>query len=138
MGNSKGKKIRIRMKIFFILLCVLCASVLNSFSQNLEDLAGEIKFGSVEIKREALYQIRNLATPEASRIALPALQDSNEIIRATATHSAIFLPSDEAFHAILPLLKDKAFFVRKETAYALGKIKNPAAVNPLLDCSEEG
>jgi HEAT repeat protein len=33
---------------------------------------------------------------------------------------------------LLPLLKDKKELVRREAAYALGKVGNPAAVNPLV------
>ncbi|MBX7171681.1 MAG: HEAT repeat domain-containing protein [Pyrinomonadaceae bacterium] len=96
-------------------------------------MAEKIRTGSTEQKRDALFQLRNLETAEASRIAIPALQDSNEIVRVTATYSIIYLPSDEAAQVLLPLLQDKSPFVRKETCYALGKTKNPLAVQPLLE-----
>jgi len=91
-----------------------------------------IKTGSAEQKRDALFRIRNLENIQASRIAVPALTDKSEIVRATAAFSVIFLPPDEALTALLPLLKDKKELVRREAAYALGKTGNPNAVNSLL------
>ena len=92
----------------------------------------ETNKGNIESKREALFQIRNLKSAEASRIAISALQDADEIIRATAAFSVIFLPSDEALQVLLPLLSDKKELVRRETAYALGNVRNPNSVNPLI------
>lgn len=129
MQNSKFKIQNLRI---LFLLCVLCVSVVNSFSQSFDFLAEQIRRGSVESKRDALYQIKVIQSAEASRIAVPALQDSNEIVRATAVYSIIYLPSDEAAQSLLPLLPDKSILVRKETAYALGKTRSQLAVQPLL------
>lgn len=104
----------------------------NISAQNLENLADQIQNGNVEQKREVLFQIRNLKTEEASRIAIPALRDKNDIVRATAAFSIIFLPKAEAAQILLPNLKDKSEFVRRETAYALGKIGDSSAVSFLL------
>lgn len=111
---------------------LLCASVVSTVAQDLHDLAQKIRHGDTEEKRHALYQIRNIQTAEASRIAVPAVQDKDEIVRATATQSIVFLPPDEALRVLLPLLKDKSGFVRKETAHALGKIQNFNAVQSLI------
>lgn len=92
----------------------------------------QISLGSNEQKRGALFQIRNYQTAQASRIAVPALRDKSEIVRATAAFSVIFLSKDEALNNLLPLLKDKKKIVRREAAYALGKIANPQAINPLI------
>lgn len=116
--------------IFFCLLCVLCVKI--SYAQNLEYLAEQIRNGNSEQKRGALFEIRNRRTEEASRIAVPALRDKDEIVRATAAFSVIYLPKGEVFNALAPNLQDKAEIVRRETAYALGKIQNPAAINPLI------
>ncbi|MDM7922537.1 MAG: hypothetical protein QUS14_09590, partial [Pyrinomonadaceae bacterium] len=51
---------------------------------SLAELEQSIRSGDVEAKREALFQIRNLRSAEASRLAIPALKDANEIVRATA------------------------------------------------------
>ncbi len=129
----------------FALLSVLCAFTGNCFAQDealtqaqIDWLAVKtyweqrIKSGSDEEKRDALFQIRNYKSAQASLLAVPALQDKSEIVRATAAFSVVFLLEDEALSVLLPLLKDKKEFVRREAAYALGKVGSPAAINPLL------
>jgi HEAT repeat protein len=88
--------------------------------------------GTVEEKRTALFEIRNLQDEVYSKTAIPALRDANEIVRATAAFSVIFLPADEAFNVLAPNLQDKTEIVRRETAYALGKIQNSSAIDPLV------
>lgn len=112
-----------------LFLCLLLAASGNVSGQNLETLAEIIVRGTVEQKRDALLQIRNLETAEASRIAVPALKDSSEIVRATAVFSVVFTPPDEALQNLVPLLADKKPLVRREAAYALGIVGNPNAVN---------
>ncbi len=131
----------------FVFVCVFCAFAGIAFAQtqtaNLTkdelDPAVELSHyrsvfekGTVEEKRSALFEIRNLRSEIASRIALPALQDPDDIVRATAAFSVIYLPKDEAFNALVPNLQDKSEIVRRETAYALGKVQNANAVDPLL------
>jgi HEAT repeat protein len=146
MTNYKFRITSLRHAIrSFSFLCVLCAFAANSLSQDNVfnqdsidflplkiSLQEAIQSGSVEQKREALFQIRNFKSIETSRIAIPALNDKSEIVRATATFSVIFLPKDEALSRLLPLLTDKKELVRREAAYALGKVGNASAVNPLL------
>ena len=119
-----------RLIVFLCVLCVLCVKI--SSAQTIENLAEQIRSGNSEQKRSALFEIRNRQTENASRIALPALKDSDEIVRATAAFSVIYLPKDEAFSALVPNLQDKAEIVRRETAYALGKIQNSSAIAPLI------
>jgi len=95
-------------------------------------LQAHIERGSSEVKRTALSEIRNLRSPAASRIALPALRDKSELVRATAAGSVIFLPAKEAANALLPLLSDRTEFVRREAAYALGDVGHPSATAPLV------
>lgn len=118
----------------FALFGVLCLFTRSSFAQDkLEFMAEAVRSGTVEVKREALSQIRNLESEEASRLAVPALSDASDIVRATAAASVVFLPRDEAAQALLPLLQDKSELVRRETALALGKVRSPSAVNPLIE-----
>lgn len=117
-----------------ILLCVLCASVASVFAQSeLDVLARTLNRGNTEQKRDALFRIRNLKTAEASRLAVPALSDKSELVRATAAGAVVFLPPDEAAPVLLPLLRDKSVLVRKEAAYALGKTRNPQSARPLVE-----
>ncbi len=95
-------------------------------------LRDQIANGSVEAKRSALFEIRNLRSPSASRLALPALRDSDPIVRSTAAASVVFLPKSEASTALIPLLNDKMEFVRSESAYALGDVHDRVASSPLV------
>ena len=115
-----------------VFLCAFCGFAGNSFAQTLENLAEQIKSGTTEVKRTALFELRNRQAESASRIAIPALKDSDEIVRATAAFAVIYLPKDEAFNALSPNLQDKSEIVRRETVYALGKIQNPNAINLLI------
>lgn len=97
-----------------------------------EALSQKVEHGNAEQKRDALFEIRNLRTPESSRLALPALKDGSEMVRATAAASVIFLPENEAVQALVPLLGDKAEFVRREAAYGLGLVGSGLATPALL------
>lgn len=126
---------------FFLCSVLSVCSVVQSFSQDNPEqydwfpkaafLERKIAVGTTEEKRDALFQIRNLQTERASRIAIPALNDSDEIVRATAASSVIFLPRPEAVQVLLPLLNDKAEFVRREAAYALGEVGHSSAAATL-------
>ena len=109
------------------LFAIFAYFVGNSYAQDLTSLETAIRTGSVEQKRDALFQIRNLRSETASRAAIPGLRDPDPIVRATAASSAVFLPKPEAIAALAPLLADKDPFVRKEAAYSLGKVESPDA-----------
>jgi HEAT repeat protein len=121
---------------YFLLFTILFSACLtvNIFARDsdFELLAKQINNGTIEEKRDALYRIRNLNTADASRLAVPALYDSAEIVRATATHSILAIPSEEAARILLPLLKDKSAYVREETAYALGKTRSKLVTDDLI------
>jgi HEAT repeat protein len=123
-----------RANFLFALYIVITLFVINVFPQQseIDFLAQKITRGSDEQKRDALAQIRNLKSAEASKIAAAALNDSSEIVRATAAAAVIFIPKDEAAKILIPLLADKKPLVRREAAYALGKVGDSLAVNPLL------
>ncbi len=138
MGRREEKQKRRRLKPVRLPYCLILffASFAffagNSFSQNLGTIKADLASGNTELKRNALFQIKNIHTEAASRLAIPALSDKEEIVRATATTAVIFLPKAEAVNVLLPLLSDKAAFVRGETAYALGEIGDSSAIVSLL------
>jgi HEAT repeat protein len=135
---------------FFVILCALFNAAEISFAQDSVYSGQEIDFlpyqtifqtkttkTNVERKRDALLELRNYRTADASRIAAAALKDSSEIVRATAAASVVFLPMDEAAQNLIPLLKDKKPFVRREAAYALGAVRNPNAIDSLVQISQK-
>ncbi len=72
------------MKFSFYIFVYFLFFAGNIFAQNLDHLSEKVKNGSTEEKRDALYQIKLIKTFEASQIAVFALRDSNEIVRANA------------------------------------------------------
>jgi HEAT repeat protein len=77
-----------------------------------------------------------LGRPEGSRAAAAALGDPAPIVRATAARALLSLPAGEAATLILPLLRDREEFVRREAAYALGLTRSPAGVSALAAALE--
>ena len=116
----------------FLFLAFFAFFAVISPAQNFDNLALAIQSGSSEQKRDALFQIRNLKTEHASRLAVPALNDRDEIVRATAASAVVYLPSSESAQLLTPLLADKQPFVRKEAAYALGVVRDKSATASLL------
>lgn len=111
---------------------VLSLSALVTSAQDIERIRADIASGNAELQRSALIEIRKLRTEQASRLALPLLQNADEIVRASAAGAVIYLPSNEAASALLPLLNDKKEFVRQEAAYALGDAGDSSAVSRLI------
>jgi HEAT repeat protein len=87
----------------------------------------------VEERRDALMRLAALRHPDASRVAVLAIDDTAPIVRATASGAVQWLPAEEGAAALLPLLSDKDEFVRQEAAYALGRTKSRSAVTPLIE-----
>jgi HEAT repeat protein len=136
LNKKYGKTALISKRRIFssAFLCVYLAlsAVDGSAQTSIDFLAETIRRGTIEQKRDALFQIRNAKSETYSRLAVPALTDKSEIVRATAAASVVFLPPDESLLVLSPLLNDKKEFVRREAAYALGKTANPNAVNYLF------
>jgi len=110
----------------------------NQAERNLTPLQREIakqqeRLGSAEAeeRRDALMKLNGLRRPEASRVALSALNDPSPAVRAVAVKAVLALPAAEVVPSLVPLLADKDEFVRQETAYALGKTHYKAAVPAL-------
>jgi HEAT repeat protein len=113
---------------FLLVYGIVTASAQSDLNKVRSDLAS----GNVELQRNALFQIRLLKTEEASRLAIPLLNDRNEMVRVTAASAVINLSKPEAARVILPLLNDKTEFVRQEAAFALGDVGDISATAPLL------
>ncbi|MBK7705500.1 MAG: HEAT repeat domain-containing protein [Acidobacteria bacterium] len=115
------------------LFLVIASSAFAVRAQDLSRFADAIRAGTSEEKRTALFDLRNLRTAEASRIAAAALSDPDAAVRATAAMSVVFLPKDEAVTALTPNLSDKDAFVRGETASALGAVRSALAIDALTE-----
>lgn len=120
---------------FVLLIAVGFFSITASAQSNadLQQLSNAITNGNIEQKRDALFSIRNLRSAEASAIAIQALSDKEEVVRATAAASVVFLSKDDAVRVLIPLLKDESAFVRREAAFALEKVGDNTAAPYLLE-----
>lgn len=142
-GRRGKKETRSRVAIYrhaFYLILFLVSFVCfvgNSSAQDLESIRSAIASGNVELTRNALFQIKNLHTEAASRLALPALSNADPVARATAANAVIFIPKAEAARSLIPLLTDKSEFVRGEAAFALGEVGDPSATAALIRSLEK-
>src|SRR4051812_47989686 len=89
--------------------------------------------GDMEERRDAVMRLGNLHVAEASRAAMPALSDPSPIVRATAAKAILSVDPEHAVASLLPLLKDKDEFVRREAAYALGRTHSRTATAALSE-----
>ncbi|MGI9069104.1 MAG: HEAT repeat domain-containing protein [Pyrinomonadaceae bacterium] len=87
----------------------------------------------VEERRDALARLGSMHNPDASRVALTGLRDAVAIVKVAAAEAILSLPADESARSLIPLLSDKDEFVRRETAYALGKTRSRTAVAALVE-----
>lgn len=122
----------------FLLLC--CALVAAQETRNLTPVQLEIEkqqrrlsSSDVEERRDAIMRLGSLRVAAASRAVLPALQDAEPIVRATAAKAILSVGNEESAGLLLPLLNDKDEFVRRETAYALGHTHSRSATAALSD-----
>ena len=106
---------------------------LTPLQRQIEQQRQRLSSAEFEERRDALMKLASIKRPEASRAAASALNDQEAIVRVTAAHAIISLPSDEAAGLLIPLLKDKLEFVRREAAYTLGETRSRSAVAPLIE-----
>ncbi|MDQ4123951.1 MAG: HEAT repeat domain-containing protein [Acidobacteriota bacterium] len=127
---------------FIILPALFCfAFVVSPFAQTTEQeierriievQVQKLKSADVETRRDAIYQLGLLRNAAASQAAAAALRDSAEIVRAEAARAVVYQAAPDAVRALLPLLTDKSEFVRREVAFALGRIYDKTAVDFLI------
>ena len=86
-----------------------------------------------EERRDAVQRLGAMARLDASRAAAAALRDPSVAVRAAAARAVLSLGPQDAATLLLPLLRDRNEFVRRETAYALGLTRNRAAVPALVE-----
>lgn len=139
---------RRRGSLLFFTLCCLFVLNVNATSRartqsDLTPLQREVRVqterlssADVEERRDAVTRLGATGRPEGSRAAAAALSDTSAIVRATAARAVLSLGHNEAATLILPLLRDRDEFVRREAAYALGVTRSPSAVTALAAAVE--
>ncbi|HVF68583.1 MAG TPA: HEAT repeat domain-containing protein [Pyrinomonadaceae bacterium] len=142
------KSARRRGSLLLFTLC--CLFVLNAAApthartqSDLTPLQREVRVqtarlssADVEERRDAVTRLGAMGRPEGSRAAAAALADPSAVVRATAARAVLSLGAAEAATLILPLLRDRDEFVRREAAYALGLTRSRAAVGALAAAVE--
>jgi HEAT repeat protein len=153
MRRSRGAKIKIERRrsahrsgalsfvVFIVItlafmLAASCPAVaqqseLTPLQYEIQVQKARLSSAEMEERRDAVTRLGAMARPESSRVAALALGDPAAIIRATAARAVLSLGHDEAATYILPLLKDRDEFVRREAAYALGLTQSTIVVNAL-------
>jgi HEAT repeat protein len=101
---------------------------LTPIQREIERQRQRLSSSDIEERRDALMRLGNMKRPDASRVAAAGLNDVEVQVRVAAAHAVVFLPSAEAAGLILPLLQDRAEFIRREAAYALGETRSRSAV----------
>lgn len=139
---------RRRGSLFLFTLCCLFVLNVDATSRarpqsDLTPLQREVRVqterlssADVEERRDAVTRLGATGRPEGSRAAASALSDASAIVRATAARAVLSLGHNEAATLILPLLRDRDEFVRREAAYALGLTRSPSAVTALAAAVE--
>ncbi len=103
-------------------------SQLTPMQREIERQRQRLSSADAEERRDALMRLGNLKRADASRVAAAGLNDQEVKVRVAAAHALVFLPSAEAAELLLPLSQDRAEFVRREAAYALGETRSRSAV----------
>jgi HEAT repeat protein len=115
---------------------------LTPIQSAIENQRERLASSDLEERRDAVMRLGNLHNAEASRAAVPALSDASPVVRATAAKAVLSLDPNESVGMLLPLLKDKDEFVRREAAYALGRTRSRSATaalsERLLNDKEDG
>ncbi len=109
------------------------ADQLTPIQREIERQRQRLSSSDIEERRDALMRLGNMKRPDASRVAAASLNDAAVQVRVAAAHAVVFLPPAEAAGLLLPLLQDRAEFIRREAAYALGETRSRSAVARLTE-----
>jgi HEAT repeat protein len=144
MRTAVNRKIVLPLFLVLVYLSFVCSpGVCSSLSQSsrsltpiqiaVENQRERLASSDMEERRDAVMRLGNLHAAEASRAAVPALSDVSPTVRATAAKAVLSLDPNESVSVLLPLLKDKDEFVRREAAYALGRTRSRSATAALSE-----
>ncbi|HEV2705263.1 MAG TPA: HEAT repeat domain-containing protein [Pyrinomonadaceae bacterium] len=112
-------------------LLLLQQSAPTPLQRRIEIERARLSSSDTEERREAVQRLGAMARPESSRAASVALRDASPVVRATAARAVLSLGSNDAATLLVPLLRDKDEFVRREAAFALGLTRSQTATHAL-------
>lgn len=97
-------------------------------------VAASLRSPDAETRRDATMRLGARGDAGAASLIAPLLDDSVEVVRATAAGTLGRLRARDAVGALVArLAREKRPSVRKEIAYALGEIGDRSAVGPLTE-----
>jgi HEAT repeat protein len=140
-SGARRLVVYIFLTLAFMLAAAACPAVaqqseLTPLQYEIQVQKARLSSAEMEERRDAVTRLGAMERPESSRVAALALGDPAAIIRATAARAVLSLGHDEAATLILPLLKDRDEFVRREAAYALGLTRSTIIVSALAAAVE--
>jgi HEAT repeat protein len=139
MTNLRTFGLRFGLAVIVLGFCVSAEATAQSNEQltplqrRIAQQKQRLSSGDIEERRDALMKLRAMKHPDAARAAVAGINDTEPIVRVMAFHAITSLPADEALTLLLPLLKDKLEFVRREAVYSIGETRRRAAVRPLME-----
>ncbi len=98
----------------------------------LDELAGILKTGTVRSRRNALWTLCRIGSPSARAAIVKATYDQDLSVRLTAARCLSTVAEPTASNRLLQVLATDEPAVRRETASALVRIGDSAAVPPIL------
>src|SRR5690606_21515533 len=87
-----------------------------------------------DLRLQCVWALNRIDHPQARSLVRHAISDPNEPIRLAAIHSAGLRYDLKAASMLSEALASNEPLVRRKAATALGRLKQPATVTPLLEC----
>lgn len=106
---------------------------LTPLQRRIEQQKQRLSSGEIEERRDALMKLGAMKQADASRAAVMGINDPAPAVRVTAFHAITSLPPTEAATLLMPFLKDKLEFVRREAVYSIGETRSRSAIQPLVE-----
>lgn len=127
------------VSVSFIIVCLFASAAGHAAAQDsptpqqreIERQRARLSSADMEERRDAVTRLGAMNRSDASRAAVSALGDSSAIVRATAARAILSIGAGEASTLLVPLLRDRDAFVRREAAYALGRTRHRYGVPQL-------
>jgi HEAT repeat protein len=110
-----------------------CQEMNQNIRAEISRLALRLRSSDEEERRDAVVKLSEIESPETTGVLLFALNDRSERVRAMAIDGLSRTGSPQAVDAIAARASsDKSPFVRKEAAYALGRLRSPSGTAALV------
>jgi HEAT repeat protein len=112
----------------------------GNYSYELDQIQADYNQGGWRVRQAVIADLKRFPAPRALKIALKALQDSDNDVRNTARNVVNQLTNliDLNYEAIVilekvvPLLNSNAWLVRQQVAIVIGKLPTAQGIIPLL------